>query len=52
MHNNIGSEKTGQANKATIWFIVGFIVLCHGGGNHRRRVFERDGTVFKLKRGE
>jgi protein-disulfide isomerase len=31
MHNNIGSEKTGQANKATIWFIVGFIVLVTAG---------------------
>lgn len=31
MHNNIGSEKTGQVNKATIWFIVGFIVLVTAG---------------------
>ncbi len=31
MHNNIGLEKTGQANKATIWFIVGFIVVVTAG---------------------
>lgn len=31
MHNNIGLGKTGQANKATIWFIVGFIVVVTAG---------------------
>ena len=31
MQSNIGGNNTGQANKATIWFIVGFIVLVTAG---------------------
>jgi len=31
MQSNIGGNNSGQANKATIWFIVGFIVLIIGG---------------------
>ena len=31
MQSNIGGNNSGQANKATIWFIVGFIVLVTAG---------------------
>jgi len=35
MQSNIGGNNTGQANKATIWFIVGFIVLVTAGRSSR-----------------